>query len=180
MTIKDEINDVLGKYEKDKIAIGTLGSHSALNIFKGAKEEGLRTICICRKGDEIVYKKFPLADEIIPVSDFRELLDDRIQEKLRELNTILVPHGSFTAYLNTEEIVDKLRVPMFGNRELLHWEANREKQREWLQKAGLTLPKTFRDPNQIQGLTIVKFPGAKGEAISWRILQNLSAKKQKT
>lgn len=162
MTIKDEINDVLGKYEKDKIAIGTLGSHSALNIFKGAKEEGLRTVCICRKGDEIVYKKFPLADEIIPVSDFRELLDDRIQEKLRELNTILVPHGSFTAYLNTEEIVDKLRVPMFGNRELLHWEANREKQREWLQKAGLTLPKTFRDPNQIQGLTIVKFPGAKG------------------
>ena len=161
MIDKDEINDVLKKYEKDMIAIGTLGSHSALNIFKGAKEEGLRTVCICKKGDEIVYKKFPLADEIIPVSDFRELLDDRVQEKLRELNTILVPHGSFTAYLSTDEIAGKLYVPMFGNRELLHWEADREKQREWLQKAGLTLPRTF-NPNEIKGLTIVKFPGAKG------------------
>jgi len=162
MIIRDEIDELLGKYDKDKIAIGTLGSHSALNVFKGAKEEGLRTVCICRKGDEIVYKKFPLADEIIPVSDFRELLHDRVQEKLREFNTILVPHGSFTAYLSADEIIGKLFVPIFGNRELLHWEADRERQREWLQKAGLILPKTFKNPNEIKGLTIVKFPGAKG------------------
>ena len=162
MTIKDEINDVLRRYEKDKIAIGTLGSHSALNIFKGAKEEGLRTVCICRKNDEIVYKRFPLADKVIVVDDFRELLDDAIQERLRELNTILIPHGSFTAYLSVNEIVERLYVPLFGNRELLRWEVDREKQREWLQKAGLTLPKTFKNPDEVQGLTIAKFPGAKG------------------
>jgi 5-formaminoimidazole-4-carboxamide-1-(beta)-D-ribofuranosyl 5'-monophosphate synthetase len=162
MTIKDEINNILRTYEKDKIAIGTLGSHSALNIFKGAKEEGLRTVCICREGDEIVYKKFPLADKEIQVSDFKELLDDKVQERLRELNTILIPHGSFTAYLSTNEIADRLYVPLFGNRELLHWEADRERQRKWLQKAGLTLPKTFKNPNEIQGLAIAKFPGAKG------------------
>jgi 5-formaminoimidazole-4-carboxamide-1-(beta)-D-ribofuranosyl 5'-monophosphate synthetase len=162
MIIKDEINDVLRKYERDKIAIATLGSHSALNIFKGAKEEGLRTVCICRKGDEIVYKKFPLADKVIQVSDFRELLDDEVQERLRELNTILIPHGSFTAYLSTKEIADRLYVPLFGNRKLLHWETDRERQREWLKKAGLTLPKTFRNPKEIQGLAIAKFPGAKG------------------
>jgi len=162
MINKNEIDDLLRKYDKGKIAIGTLGSHSALNIFKGAKEEGLRTVCVCRKGDEIVYKKFPLADHVILVSSFRELLDDKVQEQLRELNTILVPHGSFTAYLDTKEIMDKLFVPIFGNRKLLHWEVDREKQREWLQKAGLTLPKTFKNPDEIQGLTIVKFPGAKG------------------
>jgi 5-formaminoimidazole-4-carboxamide-1-(beta)-D-ribofuranosyl 5'-monophosphate synthetase len=162
MIIKDEINDVLRKYEKDKIAIATLGSHSALNIFKGAKEESLRTVCICRKGDEIVYKKFSLADKVIQVSDFRELLDDEVQERLRELNTILIPHGSFTAYLSTKEIADRLYVPLFGNRELLHWEVDRERQRKWLKKAGLTLPKTFRNPEEIQGLAIAKFPGAKG------------------
>jgi 5-formaminoimidazole-4-carboxamide-1-(beta)-D-ribofuranosyl 5'-monophosphate synthetase len=160
--MKDEIDDVLRKYEKDKIAIGTLGSHSALNIFKGAKEDGLRTVCICKKGDEIVYKKFPLADEVILVGDFRELLDDKVQERLRELNTILIPHGSFTAYLSTNEIADRLYVPLFGNRELLRWEADRERQRRWLQKAGLTLPETFKNPNEIQGLVIAKFPGAKG------------------
>jgi 5-formaminoimidazole-4-carboxamide-1-(beta)-D-ribofuranosyl 5'-monophosphate synthetase len=162
MTIKDEINAILKNYEKTKIAIGTLGSHSALNIFKGAKEEGLRTVCICKRKDEIIYKKFPLADEIILVDDFRELLDDAVQEKLRNLNTILVPHGSFTAYISTNKIVNELFVPMFGNRELLHWEASREKQREWLEKAGLTLPKMFKKPSEIHGLVIAKFPGAMG------------------
>jgi 5-formaminoimidazole-4-carboxamide-1-(beta)-D-ribofuranosyl 5'-monophosphate synthetase len=162
MTVTNKINAVLRMYEKDKIAIGTLGSHSALNIFKGAREEGLRTVCICKKGDKIVYKKFPLADEIILVDDFKELLDDAVQKKLRELNTILIPHGSFTAYISTNQIVNRLYVPMFGNRELLRWEASREKQREWLERAGLTLPRTFKDPNEIQGLVIAKFPGAMG------------------
>jgi 5-formaminoimidazole-4-carboxamide-1-(beta)-D-ribofuranosyl 5'-monophosphate synthetase len=162
MTVKDEINSILKKYDKKKIAIGTLGSHSALNIFKGAKEEGLKTVCVCKEGDEIIYKKFPLADQIIMVRDFRELLNDDVQRKLRELNTILVPHGSFTAYISTDDIVNRLYVPLFGNRELLRWEASREKQREWLQKAGLSLPRTFDNPDKIQGLVIAKFPGAKG------------------
>lgn len=162
MTVKNEINSILSKYDKNEVAIGTLGSHSALNIFKGAKEEGLKTVCVCKENDEIIYKKFPLADYIILVEDFTKLLDDAVQEKLRELNTILVPHGSFTAYISTDDIVNKLYVPLFGNRELLRWEASREKQREWLQKAGLTLPRTFDSPNEIQGLIIAKFPGAKG------------------
>jgi len=157
-----EIEEILNNYDKDKIAIGTIGSHSALNIFKGAKDEGLRTVCICRKGDEIVYRRFPVTDEILLVEDFRELLNDRIQEKLRRLNTILIPHGSFNAYLDLDEVMDDLCVPMFGNRQLLQWEVDREKQEIWLRRAGLQLPKTFDEPDNIEGLTIVKFPGAKG------------------
>ena len=53
MITKVEIDDILGRYEKGKVTIGTLGSHSALNIFKGAKEEDFGTICVCKKGDEI-------------------------------------------------------------------------------------------------------------------------------
>lgn len=156
------IEEILNAYDKDKIAIGTIGSHSALNIFKGAKDEGLRTVCICKKSDEIVYRRFPVTDEIILVEDFRELLDDKVQEKLRKLNTILIPHGSFNAYLNLEEVMNDLCVPMFGNRQLLQWEIDREKQKAWLKRAGLQLPKTFANPDDIKGLTIVKFPGAKG------------------
>jgi len=159
---KGEIDDVLGSYEKGKVTIGTLGSHSALNIFKGAKEEGFRTICICKKGDEIVYQRFPLADDIILVEAFSELLRDDIQQKLRQKNTILIPHGSFNAYIGTRKIMDELRVPLFGNRELLHWETDREKQREWLQRAGLTLPRVYKYPKDIRRLVIAKFPGAKG------------------
>jgi 5-formaminoimidazole-4-carboxamide-1-(beta)-D-ribofuranosyl 5'-monophosphate synthetase len=162
MTATDEMADILTKYDPKKVAIGTLGSHSSLNIFKGAKEEGFRTICICKEKDAILYKKFPLVDELIIVKDFSELLSEQLQEKLRSLNVILIPHGSFTAYLSTEDLQDKLLVPMFGNRALLHWEADRNRQAQWLSKAGLRLPKTFASPDEIDRLIIAKLPGAKG------------------
>src|SRR3989337_1768006 len=161
ITAKD-VQGILGKYDLKKLAIGTLGSHSSLNIFKGAKEEGFRTVAICKQKDAIMYKKFPVADEIIIVEDFTEILDEKLQERLRQLNVVLIPHGSFTAYLSTQELTDNLYVPMFGNRELLHWEANRKEQEEWLRQAGLQLPATFKTPDEIDRLVIAKLPGAKG------------------
>jgi 5-formaminoimidazole-4-carboxamide-1-(beta)-D-ribofuranosyl 5'-monophosphate synthetase len=162
MTTNKEMNEILEKYDQSKLAIGTLGSHSSLNIFRGAKEEGFRTVCVCKEKDAIMYKKYPLVDELIIVKDFTELLSEALQEKLRNLNVILVPHGSFTAYLSTEELQKNLLVPMFGNRELLHWEANRKEQEEWLRQAGLRLPATFKTPEEIDRLVIAKLPGAKG------------------
>src|SRR3990170_5779553 len=158
----EDVKKILEKYDQKKIAIATLGSHSSLNIFKGAREEGFRTVAICKEKDTIMYQKFPLADEVIIVNDFTELLNEALQEKLRKLNAILIPHGSFTAYLSTEELQNSLRVPMFGNRQLLHWEADRKLQEEWLRQAGLRLPATFKTPNEIDRLVIAKLPGAKG------------------
>jgi 5-formaminoimidazole-4-carboxamide-1-(beta)-D-ribofuranosyl 5'-monophosphate synthetase len=157
-----DVGSILDKYDLKKIAIGTLGSHTALNIFKGAKEEGFRTVCICKEKDAITYEKFGVADEMIIVQDFSELMSEHIQEKLRRLNVVLIPHGSFTAFLSTEQLTDGLRVPMFGNRELLHLEADRKEQREWLRKAGLRLPGTIKSPEDIDRLIIAKLPGAKG------------------
>jgi 5-formaminoimidazole-4-carboxamide-1-(beta)-D-ribofuranosyl 5'-monophosphate synthetase len=162
MITASDMGKILEKYDQKKIAIGTLGSHSSLNIFKGAKEEGFRTVCVCKEKDAIMYQKFPLVDELIIVKDFTELLGEDLQEKLRRLNVVLIPHGSFTAYLSTEQLQHKLNVPMFGNRELLRWEADRKRQEEWLHKAGLRLPATFKSPDEIDRLTIVKLPGAKG------------------
>jgi 5-formaminoimidazole-4-carboxamide-1-(beta)-D-ribofuranosyl 5'-monophosphate synthetase len=162
MITHDKIGKILKEYDKDNLTIGTIGSHSALNIFKGAKEEGFKTVSICKKSDAITYKKFPLADEILFVKDYSELLDENLQKKLRKLNTVLIPHGSFTAYLSTEQMTNDLYVPMFGNRQLLHWETGRERQKEWLLKAGLRLPKTFEKPEHIKNLVIAKLPGAKG------------------
>jgi 5-formaminoimidazole-4-carboxamide-1-(beta)-D-ribofuranosyl 5'-monophosphate synthetase len=157
-----DMGKILGKYDQKKIAIGTLGSHSSLNIFKGAREEGFRTVCVCKEKDAIMYQKFPLVDELIIVKDFSELLRKPLQEKLRKLNVVLIPHGSFTAYLSTEELQNSLMVPMFGNRKLLDWEANRKSQEDWLRQAGLRLPATFKTPEDIDRLIIAKLPGAKG------------------
>jgi len=100
MIEKNDISAVIETYDKNRISIGTLGSHSALNIFKGAKEEGFRTVCILNKNREIVYRKFPLVDEMIFVESFSDLIDEKVQDKLRSLNTILVPHnGSACAHV---------------------------------------------------------------------------------
>ncbi len=162
MITSTDIAKIIEKYDQSKLAIGTLGSHSSLNIFKGAKEEGFRTVCICKEKDAIMYQKYPLVDELIIVKDFAELLNEKLQTRLRELNVILIPHGSFTAYLSTEQLTDNLHVPMMGNRQLLHWEANRKSQEEWLRQAGLRLPAVFKSPDDIDRLVIAKLQGAKG------------------
>ena len=162
MIEKEDVDAIVQKYDKHKLSIGTLGSHSALNIFKGAKEEGFRTVCVLSKDREIVYRKFPVVDEMIYVNDFSELLDAKVQEKLRKLNTILVPHGSFNAYVSMEALLNDLQVPMLGNRKLLRWEIDRDMQRSWLQKSRLTLPKIYSSPDDIDQLVIAKFPGARG------------------
>jgi len=38
--ITDNIKKIIGKYDIKKIRIGVLGSHSALEIASGAKQEG--------------------------------------------------------------------------------------------------------------------------------------------
>ena len=162
MINKTKINSILNDYDKKKISIGSLGSHSALNILKGAKEEGFKSICVCTEKNKIIYDRFSVADKIIVVKNFKELLSDEIQNRLIAENVILIPHGSFNAYIGTNNILEKLRIPMFGNRELLHCETNRQTQRDWLKNSGLTLPKIFENPEDIDGLVIAKFPGAMG------------------
>ncbi len=157
--MRDRVLKVLESYDTDNLHIATIGSHSALNIFRGARDEGFRTICICRERERVIYENFGVADEFIIVESYRDLLNQRLQEKLRERNAILIPHGSFNAYIGR---FDELLVPIFGNRELMVWETDREKQREWLERAGVRMPKSYARPEDIDGLAIVKYPGAKG------------------
>ena len=45
--------------------IATIGSHSALQILKGAKQEGLKTILLCLRKREGLYARYKIADETI-------------------------------------------------------------------------------------------------------------------
>jgi len=142
-----------------KYAIATLGSHSALQILKGAKDEGFRTIAICKSDHAFVYRHFGVADEIIEIpsySDFHKVEDDLIKR-----NAILIPHASLITYIDLR-VIENMKVLYYGNKRILHWESDRDKQRIWLEKAGLNLPKVFKDPSEIDRLVIVKFQGARG------------------
>ncbi len=101
---RQEILDILDRYDKEYITIATLGSHSSLHMFQGAKAEGFKTAVVCEKGREIPYKRFGVCDEFIMVDKFSDIVNDEVQEQLRDLNSIVFPHGSFVAYSGLDNI----------------------------------------------------------------------------
>ncbi len=147
------------KNPKDFV-IATMGSHSALQILKGARDEGIRNVVICKKGKERPYQSYGVADEIILVDDWSEW-NDELEAKLVERNAIIIPHGSFVAYLGHERI-KTLKTMYYGTKEILEWESNRTMEREWLLNAKLQLPRVFQKPEDIDRPVIVKFHGAGG------------------
>lgn len=140
-------------------AIATLGSHTALQILKGAKDEGFKSLCICQKGQEKVYKSYKVADEIIVVDSFNDFFE--IEDQLIKKNAILIPHGSFVSYLGWKKVQD-IKVMHYGTKGILEWESDRVKERVWLKAAGLRLPQIYKKPEEIDRAVIVKFHGAKG------------------
>lgn len=146
-----------GDFKKYRIA--TIGSHTALQILKGAKEEGFETICVCQKGQTKPYTSYRVADEIIEIDSFQHFF--KIEKELIDRNAIIIPHGSFISYLGWER-VQELKCMHFGTKAILEWESNRTKEREWLLSAGLTLPRVYQHPEDIDRPVIVKFHGARG------------------
>ena len=134
--------------------IATYASHSALQTLKGAKQEGFETIAFGKARVRPLYTKyFPVADYFLEGS--------YPEEELLELDAVVIPTGSFVAHLGVE-LVERMRVPYYGNKEVLKWESDRSLERKWLEKAGLRLPKVYDDPDDIDGPVIVKPFGAKG------------------
>ena len=155
------IKDMLASYDKKNLTIATVCSHSSLQIFNGARKEGLKTLGIAVGEKKKFYDAFPLGkpDEFLIVDNYKDIA--KHSEELREKNVIVIPHGSFVEYLGAENFL-KLDLPTFGNRNVLMWESDRNKERKWLESAGLTMPKEIKDPHDIDNPVIVKYHGAKG------------------
>lgn len=164
MIYMENISAILSKYDEGDIKIATVCSHSALQIFHGARMEGFATIGIGTAKSRPYYESFPIAkpDMFIEVHDHKEILGRDIQEKLRRENAIIIPHGSFVEYIGAENILEHFLVPMFGNRLTLLWEGDRRKQRIWLDEAGIPTPRIYDSPSNVDRRVIVKLHGAKG------------------
>ena len=159
---KQDILDILDKYDKNDITIATLGSHTSLHILNGAKAEGFNTAIVCEKGRDIPYRRFDVADEYIMVDEFKNIVDEDVQQNLRDMNSIVVPHGSFVAYAGLDRIEDDFNVPMFGNRDILKWEAERDLEGQLLVENNIRIPYKYDNPSEIDRTVMVKFPGARG------------------
>jgi 5-formaminoimidazole-4-carboxamide-1-(beta)-D-ribofuranosyl 5'-monophosphate synthetase len=155
------IKELLSTYDVNKIAIATVCSHSSLQIFHGAKKEGFKTVGIAVGEIKKFYDAFPLGkpDEFFIVENYKDI--GKYAEELRQKNVVIIPHGSFVEYLGPKNFLN-LQTPTFGNRHVLMWESDREKERVWLEGAGITMPKEIKDPRNIEKPVIVKYHGAKG------------------
>ena len=142
-------------------AIATLGSHCALQVLKGAKDEGLKTILVCEKKRERLYRRFEFIDEYIIVDSFLDVLDEKHAETLEKNNAILIPHGTLISQMSSEQI-ESFKTPIFGNKWILRWESNRELKEKLMHEAKLDVPKSIPSPKEINGLVIVKRQGAAG------------------
>ena len=143
------------------ISVATLGSHCALQLLKGAKDEGLETLLICEKKRESLYRRFKFIDELLLVDSFSEILEQKCESVLQKNNSVLIPHGTLIAQMNSEQI-ESIRTPIFGNKHILRWESDRMLKEQLMKEAKLETPKSIRNPKEINGLVIAKRHGAAG------------------
>ncbi len=152
---------------KTNPTIATLGSHSALDICRGAKDEGFKTLVICQKDREKTYENYyktqgdlGCVDECLVLDKYDEILGSMAQKKLTSQNCIFIPHRSFETYLHFDyqAIETKFKVPIFGNRFLLKIEERGTKPNQYdlMRAAEIRFPKQFINPKDIDCLCLVK------------------------
>ncbi|MBI5122517.1 DUF1297 domain-containing protein [Candidatus Roizmanbacteria bacterium] len=150
----------------NNITIATIGSHSALEVARGAKDEGFKNIIVCEKGREQTYAKYykthgdtGCVDEVILVDKFADILKPEIQQQLLNKNAIFIPNRSFEVYINNYDAIENdFKVKMYGNKKLLRIEerGHHPNQYDLLDEAKIRYPKQFKSPGEIDRLSIVK------------------------
>lgn len=155
-----DIEKILASYNFEKIHIGTLGGHSALDIGLGAKKQRLKTVVVCQKGREKTYTKYyqNLFEEIILVDKFADLTTKKITSQLQKLNTIFVQSRYFWVYCDHQKIETSFPIPIFGTRGIVKLEERDVPKNQYylMKKAGVKYPKIYKDPQKIDRLVIVK------------------------
>jgi len=177
MIDRKEIKEIVEGYcaHADKIKIGTIASHSGLDICDGAIEEKFKTFAVCQAGREKTYSEYfraqrdpygnvkrGIVDETVVFKKYNEILLPENQQKLVDENVLFIPNRSFTSYCSIGEIEENFRVPMVGSRNLLRSEERSEQQSYYwiLEKAGLPFPEKIESPKDINELVMVKLPHA--------------------
>jgi 5-formaminoimidazole-4-carboxamide-1-(beta)-D-ribofuranosyl 5'-monophosphate synthetase len=160
------IQNLVESYDSKKITIGVLGGHSALDVCRGAKKHGFRTLAVCQKGRDKTYTKYyktrgdsrGCIDKTIVLDKFNEITKPQIQEQLRDENTIFIHNRYFWVYFDFTDIENNFKIPIFGTRSMLKLEERNVPKNQYylLQKAGIRYPQLFKSPNDIDRLAIVK------------------------
>ncbi len=168
----------LTAFDRSRLTLCSIGSHSALEVAYGARLQGLRNLVVTAKGRERTYvrhfsaKERPVprgcVDATLELDSFAEILRENVQQRLLDASVLFVANRSFEVYLRQkydyDEIERRMLVPFFGNRYLLRAEEREggpSDQYALLRKAGIRHPRQFASPGEIDRLAIVKAPHAR-------------------
>jgi 5-formaminoimidazole-4-carboxamide-1-(beta)-D-ribofuranosyl 5'-monophosphate synthetase len=173
----NSLADVLKSYDRSRLTLTSIGSHSALEVAYGARAQGIANLVVTAEGRERTYtehyrrRETPVprgcVDETLELAAFTDLLNDDVQQALLAHNAIFVANRSFEVYLHQkfsyDEIERGMRIPFFGNRYLLRAEERDEAANQYslLEQAGIRYPRQFASPDDIDRLVMVKAPHAK-------------------
>ena len=169
--LEPRIADALARYDPRRLALCSVGSHSALDVAFGARACGLRSLVVTARGRDRTYARYyarredpprGCVDETLALDAFPDILRPEVQERLLAANALFVPNRSFEVYLHErysyDEIEAGMRVPMFGNRRLLRAEERDEADNQYslLARAGIRHPLSFASVSEIDRLVMVK------------------------
>ncbi len=175
-TRAQELLDTIASYDRNALALCSVGSHSALDVAAGARAQRLRSIVVTAHGREQTYARYfarkntpprGCVDQTIELSSFAEIMKPDVQAILAANNVFFVPNRSFEVYLRQQYTYDQIeqgmRVPFFGNRYLLRAEERDEAENQYalLERAEIRFPKMFNSPREIDRLVMVKAVHAK-------------------
>jgi 5-formaminoimidazole-4-carboxamide-1-(beta)-D-ribofuranosyl 5'-monophosphate synthetase len=140
--------------------IATLGGHSALEIFLGAKKQNFKTIAIVQNGRDKTYSKYysNLVDELILLDNFSDVTKKEIIDRLIQKNAVFIPHRYVQVYCDLKKFEKEFTAPVFGNKYLLKYEERTGvfNQYQILFNAGVDFPRQYEKPQDIDRLVIVK------------------------
>jgi 5-formaminoimidazole-4-carboxamide-1-(beta)-D-ribofuranosyl 5'-monophosphate synthetase len=161
------LKGALSDLDHDRLTVAVLGSHSALEVCRGARAHGFRTLVVAQRGRHRTYAEhfatrdgLGCVDETLVLDKFRQVAEPATVAALKAHHAVFVPHRSFEVYLGSDYdlIEHRFRVPMFGNRYLLRIEEREQhpNQYDLLAEAGIRHPQLFSSPADIDRPVLVK------------------------
>ncbi len=174
----EHVANAIARYDRSRLTLCSIGSHSALDVAYGARVQALRNLVVTAKGRERTYAHYfavretPLrrgcVDAVLELDSFADILREDVQRRLLDENVVFVPNRSFEVYLRQQyaydEVERRMLVPFFGNRYLLRAEERDGEvvdQYALLKRAGIRHPRQFGTPEEIDRLVMVKAPHAR-------------------
>jgi 5-formaminoimidazole-4-carboxamide-1-(beta)-D-ribofuranosyl 5'-monophosphate synthetase len=184
VSTQSNVARALAGYDRSRLTLASIGSHSALEVAYGARTQGLRNLIVTAKGRDQTYTRYLAAretpprgcvDAVVELEAFADILRDDVQRRLLDENVVFIPNRSFEVYLRQKYTYDQIEqgmlVPMFGNRYLLKAEERSVSpfdsaqgdtdQYALLERAGIRHPHRFASPDEIDRLVMVKAPHAR-------------------